>query len=260
MLKKIAVAAAILGGTSSVVGLATTSEYLNVLGNRGAKAIEEVIPMDVQIDRLGLILTKLDDELADSRRVRAEAAIRLEKASRQLEDKREELQEQRQQIENCKARLSDSGASDSACTAAKGKELASWTRSCLDRFKATQRTVENLEQTVEKLKQAQSELAAQLNTRRQERDELAARLEVIRTEKESLAWLAGGSGNLPSSDNLKRASELAVKLEDKLQVERAIVSTQDDLWSATAARDDAPAASSDSLLAEIDQTLGSKDE
>jgi len=255
MFKKIALAAAIAGGTSSVVGLATTSEYLNVLGNRGSKVIEDAIPIDVQIDRLALIVSKLDDELANSRRVRAESAIRLEKASRQLEDKREVLEEQRRQIESCKTRLSNSGTKEGGCSSTNGKDLAAWTRSCLDRFKASQRTVENLESTVQRLKTVQSELAGQLNSRRLERDELAARLDAIRSEKESLGWLAGGSGNLPSSDNLKRASELAEKLEDKLQVERAIVSTQDDVWSTIVSHDEAPAASNDSLLEEIDQTL-----
>jgi phage shock protein A len=260
MIKKLALAAAIAGTTSSVVGLATTSEYLRVLGNRGGTVLKDAIPLEIEIDRLALILTKFDDELAESRRVRAESAIRVEKAARQLEEKKEELEEQRKQIEGCKVQLTSSTTQSGGCSSTKGKDLASWTRSCIERFKATQRTVDNLESTVEKLKQSQAEIAEQLNTRRQQRDELAARLDAIRTEKESLGLLAGGTGNLPSSDNLKRASELAEMLEDKLQVERAVVSVNDDVWSISGTSEAAPASSNDSLLEEIDQTLKGKDD
>jgi DNA repair exonuclease SbcCD ATPase subunit len=260
MLTKLSVAIALAAFASGIAGLATTSEYVRVVVNQGKEAIQDNIPADVEIDRLGLILSKLDEELADSRRIRAESAIRLEKASRQLEDKREELDDQRKEVEACKSRLTDANTQDEGCSSAKATELANWTKSCLSRFKATQKAVENLEQTVINLKKVQSELADLLNTRRQQRDELAARLDAIRIEKESLDLLTGGSGNLPSSDNLRRADELAEKLEDKLRVEREIVPTQDDVWSETAARGEAAAPSSQSLLDEIDQTLKSKDD
>jgi chromosome segregation ATPase len=255
MMTKLSVAIALAAFASGIAGLATTSEYVRVVANQGKEAIQDNIPADVEIDRLGLILSKLDDELADSRRVRAESAIRLEKASRQLEDKREELDDQRKEVEACKSRLTDSSTQDAGYSSAKATELANWTKSCLSRFKATQKAVENLEQTVNNLKKVQSELADLLNTRRQQRDELAARLDAIRIEKESLDLLTGGSGNLPSSNNLKRADELAEKLEDKLKVEREILDTKATPWGNLALQDNSPVVSSDSLLKEVDQAL-----
>jgi hypothetical protein len=256
MFSKLAVSVLGIIGLSLLAGLKTSSEYLTVLSQQGTEAVADLVPMNIEIDRLETIIQNLDEDLAGARRVRAEAALSLEKAQTQLVAKQEELRTQRKQVEACKARLADHGNSDGGCqSTAKGKDLACLAKACLDRFKTTQRTVEALETTVSKLKTTQDEIVQKLETRRQERDLLVGRLDAIRSEKESLGWLAGGSGNLPSSDNLKRANELAEKLEDKLKVERAIVTTEDTVWRDLASHDDSPSVSSESLLKELDQAL-----
>lgn len=252
------VAVSVLGiiGLASLAGWTSSSEYVTVLSKQGTKAVADLVPMNVEIDRLETIIGKLDEELAGGRRVRAEAALSLEKAMQQLARKQEELQTLREQLEACKTRLNEQGSSTAGCPSArKGKELAGLARACLDRFQTTQRAVEALEMTVTKLQAAQDEIVEQLEVRRQQRDLLVGRLDAIRSEKESLGWLAGGSGNLPSSDHLQRANELAEKLEDKLRVERSIVTTDDVVWKHLASQQDVPSVSNDSLLQELDQAL-----
>ncbi|TVP97641.1 MAG: hypothetical protein EA381_14540 [Planctomycetaceae bacterium] len=222
MLNRMSVAVVVPVALLAIGGLTSGTEYARVFLNQGKQAVADRLPLQVEIDRLALVLEKFDDELGQARRVRAEAALRLEKAERQLQDRQASLAADRRKLESLRDRLQAEPAAECPTSRLSDDQRLTAVRGQLERFRTGQLSLERLEQTVEKLRTSQRDLDDQLEQRRQQRDLLASRLEAIRTEKTTLEWAAGGMGNLPSSDTLARAESLAERLEDVLRLEREL--------------------------------------
>lgn len=242
---------AILAGAAvtALVGLGTirsVSEYVQVGFRQAGEAIEDRIPVQVEVDRLQVVLEKTDDELSSGRRVRAEAGLRTDKARRELAAQRDKLDRDRRQMELIRSKLP---GGSSACGSVDQVELAKALKARMERYQLQAQAVARMETAVAALEDRYAELDESLEARRRDRDLLAQRLAAIRTEQATLELVAGGVGNLPSSDTLARGQALAEKLEDAIAVERQLVASPADAID----RMLADAESDADILAEFDR-------
>lgn len=234
---------------TALVGLGTirsASEYVQVGFRQVGEAIDGQIPVQVEVDRLQLVLEKTDNELSSGRRVRAEAGLRTEKARRELAAQQEKLEHDRKQMEIIRSKLP---GGSSACSSVDQGELAKALKTRMERYQLQAQGVEHMETAVAVLETRYAELDETLEARRRDRDLLAQRLAAIRTEKATLELVAGGGGNLPSSDTLARGQALAEKLEDAIALERQLVAPPVDAIDRMLAE----AESSEDILADFDR-------
>jgi len=164
-----------LAGTTvaALVGLGaigTLGEYIQVGFRQAGKAIEGQIPVQVEVDRLQLVLEKTDLELASGRRVRAEAGLRTEKARRELAAQRDNLDRDRKQMELIRSKLP--GGSN-ACGSVDQGELAKALKTRMARYQLQAQAVARMESAVAVLEDRYAELDTTLENRRRDHDLLA---------------------------------------------------------------------------------------
>lgn len=198
----------------------TTREYVRAGWSEGIEFVEKNVPVSFDIARLHEVIKTLEGDIAKAQRTQVETGLKLEKDELNLANAQKALRSDQIQMLAIRNRLP--GGSD-GCVGGVDTSLARKLQSMMDAYKAKQAQVEQLTEAVKSLKTAHGELTDQIKGRVQEHTQLVARLNQIQMRKATLELQAGGIGKLPSSDTLNRASQLAGRLEDKLEVETRLL-------------------------------------
>lgn len=211
-------------------------EYLQVGFRQAGQALVEKIPTQIEIERLELLVEKVDKELSGARRVKVEANLNFDKAREQACELKAKLDRDLAQMTAIRNRLPGGCASGTEnCSKPDIASLESALRSRMERYRQDQESLVRLEESVKRMEASVGALNQTFDKRRQERDTLAARLSVIRTDKAALELATGGIGTLPSSDTLTRGEKLAETLERTLKIENELARTEIDIVEAVVA-------------------------
>lgn len=227
-MKKYAKAAVASIGLLAVsgVGLVEAVEYLQVAQNNVQEAVREGIPLGVEIDRMEVILKKMDTQVGQQKYEVAKAQVALEDSEAALGASRQ----------NCDSLLADmSQLRDMDCSP---KTVANRT-SCgslsyrtvqvsatdvkralghkLASYKAKTASLEAQETVVEKQRTAWRTLATRYDSWNEQRQLLSHRLEALRARHTAQKVGSGAVGSIDTTD-LARVSKLADEIERKLRI------------------------------------------
>lgn len=204
-------------------GLAEVTEYLQVARKNVSEAVRESIPVDVEIDRMEVLLSKLDKQVKRQKYQVAKGEIALENAQERLEKDHQHckatLAKMRhlRELQQCKP--TPCGHIQVGNYRIAVSEISGALASKLDAYKAQAATLSEKERAVAAQKQAHAALLKKYADWNQQRELLSSRLETLRSRHE--AQQAGrdvaGDSSFDSSE-LNRATQLADDIEARLQV------------------------------------------
>ncbi|MBX3421780.1 MAG: hypothetical protein KF752_09530 [Pirellulaceae bacterium] len=227
MVTRVLGVAALLVGLTMVGKMTGLDDYPTVVYRQAAQWLSGQVPPEVEIERLGLYIERLDTELADSQRTRAESGLQLSKARKNLANVSASVESMRGALCDTRNRLKDQLSS--TCSSQGDADLTRTLKKRMEQYKLKQSEVERLSVVVARLEKNHQELDESIQQRQSERDLLAIRLQAIRSEMNVLALVSGGKGKLPSRDNLVKGKAIAEKIEDILTIERAVVGLEDQI-------------------------------
>jgi septal ring factor EnvC (AmiA/AmiB activator) len=198
----------------------TTREYVRAGWSGITVFVGENVPVSFEIARLHEVIKTLEAEIAKAQRTQIETGLKLEKDELNLANAKKALRSDLIQMHDIRNRLP--GGSD-GCVGIVDMSLTRKLQSMVQAYKAKQAQVEQLTEAIKSLKTAHGELTDQIKGRVQEHAQLVARLNQIQLRKATLELQAGGFGKLTSSDTLNRASQLAGRLEDQIEIDTRLL-------------------------------------
>lgn len=246
-----AIGVAILTATGFTV--AELTEYGQVARNALQSSIQDSIPIDVELQRLEVLLDKVDAKTLDQKRIVAKAQIELENAETLLSQARR----RQEAVKSAMAAVRNgeqvyvSSKSGTRCggvvTVPANEQLAQ----LLTSYKTFTSTVTAREKAVVAHRHAVESLTSRFQEWSQERETLRQQLDSLRARHAATQIATVQQPGLATGE-LSRASELFQRLDQRLKIEER---TQEDLdlqpiqLSGQSTDDDA-------LAAEIDEILG----
>lgn len=207
--------AALVGGT---VGLETAGEVGQVMANRFTEGVKGSIPVEVEIERLELLLTKVEREASRNTHAVARAQIALEDALASKEQAESWAAGCKQKLarlrsldadEEGRVQLGCQTVSYEAVRLSMARQVSAW--------KANRATCAAHEKTVAALQAACDNLTAKHEAWTARRDQLKTTLETLRARQTALA----ATTDAPTSGvvvELDRAQELASSIERRLRI------------------------------------------
>lgn len=222
---------ALLGATAIVVlaisgfGITEAFEYLTTAGNRISDALHDGMPVDVEIDRIQVILAGVDDQIERQKHVVATGLVALEDAESAVKQEHAECQALLSEMQTLRNRLPDkAGATQStACRQPQppGQDTQGIRRRLATRlaiWEARTSSLQVLEEAVEHQRQAVDQLTARHDEWRRKRELLSSRLTVLRTRQTSSQAYDSETGSAFDDAALSRATRLANEIETRLRV------------------------------------------
>ncbi len=244
----------------AVVGFsfAELSEYTQVVRNRVHQGVKEAIPMSVEIDRLEVLLQKLNQQVASQKYLVAKANIGLQDA--ELEQERQESKSNNLLTEMKHLRgwlaASEYATIQVGCQKVNKGDISQALRHKLAAWKESSAATEACAEAVSAQKQAVVALNKQFTEWQNQRKLLGHRLEKLKAQ--AVAQQLKQRTTLPELDqsDLARANELADEIEKEIRIAEA----QDALGTDPLDQllDEELTDDTSSLEAEIDAILGKK--
>ena len=227
-MKKFATIGMAVAGVMAVTGISTAGllEYLQVARNRIATTIRDSVPLSVEIDRMEVLLEKLDGQVGQQEYAVSKSKVALQDA---------EAEFQRAQV-GCKALVRDmrqlrglsyTEATGNCGTIKVGGQSVSPTdvrRALtykLSSWKGATAAAEAREQALLQQRAAYSALERQFNDWQGQRQLLAQRVETLKTRHQTQALASETDTSTFNNADLARATELADQIERELRIVEA---------------------------------------
>lgn len=247
-----------------VIGMATTGftleelgEFFTVFTNRSNAALRAAIPLDVEIDRMEVILKKLDNQVESQKYAVAKSKIALEDAKAELhmaERRCQQLVSDMRQLRSlnptqmagsCGAhQVSYLAVSQSDINRALSTKLASW--------KQANATSQARSKAVEQQQLAYGQLEQKFSEWQSNRELLRQRLETLRARHKNQQLSAKTDTNTFNQADLARASELADQIDKELRIveaQQALGNNSSDILTNTGSQNPT------NIAAEVDAVL-----
>ena len=214
-----------LGGLA-FAGISPTelSEYVRVASGHVQQVVRESIPADVELERLGVILKKLEQQVGSQKHAVATAKVDLEDAEAEFQTQelactrlKGEMQQLRQltQTEDaaCVQTVGYRGVSQQDIRRALAARLQSWKQST-ERCSA-------LAVALQQRRTAFEQLESQFTDWQSKRDLLAQRLETLKIRQQTQTLAADTDTRIFDDADLARATELADEVDRDLRIVEA---------------------------------------
>jgi len=215
----------ILGGFA-FAGITPTelSEYVRVASTMVTKGVEQTIPVSVELQRLGVILKKLEQQVGSQKQAVATAQVDLEDAESEFQTQelactrlKGEMQQLRQltQTEDpaCRQTVGYRGVSQQDIRQALAARLQSW-KQATERSSALQVALQQRRAAFERLQEQFGEWQSR-------RDLLAQRLETLKIRQQTQTLSADSDTAVFDDADLARATELADAVDRDLRIAEA---------------------------------------
>lgn len=257
MLKKTIAAVGILGALVMVSGFsfAEVGEYFQVTRNRISQSLQRQIPLDVEIERLELLLEKTDQQVSRQKFHVAKAKVALEESQFALQRDKQVCQNLYASMRNLRDAQRDGGEIvQVGCHSVPASDVNRALAYKLASYKNRMETVSHREKSIQHQTVAFNNQFNSFGEWEQKRKMLALRVETLKARLSThLATATKASEGIPATE-LVRATELADDIERKLKIaetERALGTSTIDTFS------DIKATQNTNVVAEIDQLLES---
>lgn len=257
-MKKILIGMGIVVSLFAVSGFGFTeiSEYFQVARNNLKQTVKGTISNDVELDRLDLIVRKLNLQISKHKIKVAEAEVAFENAQQAWQsqvDSADGLKKKLADLRDIQQSMDDGQVIKVGChsvsigqiRAALAKQLQNY-KNCRTLCEQKGKLMRAQEKSLAALKEKFRELQSQ-------RDLLAQKIEILRSRNEVQKAQAAVSGNVELDDTeLSRARKLAGEIENRLNVGSKVIALDQESGSilSQVTNDDS------NLIAEVDQILG----
>ena len=263
-MKKFATIGMAVIGFLAVAGfsVAEIREYLQVAGNRVSSSVRGGIPLSVEIDRMEVILKKLDGQVSLQKYAVAKSKVALQDAKAEYQRAQagcEGLLSDMQQLRN----LSTSGSTSSCgtitvgCQKVSSEDVRRALTYKLTSWKEVSATANAREQALKQQQLAFNGLEKQFTDWQSQRTLLAQRLETLRIRHQTQQLASETDTTVFNNADLARATELADQIERELRIveaQQALGSDPAESLLSNTGSDN----STTNVEAEVDRLLGSQ--
>jgi chromosome segregation ATPase len=199
-------------------------EYLRAFLEKGGEVVIDGIPDSIELQRMDVLLRKLNGQVDQQKRAVATAKIALEDAEAEFQTTelacnrlKGELQQLRELTkadgEECATLVSYRGISQADIRRALAGRLESW--------KQTSQRRDALGKALDLRRQAFAQLEAKFTEWQFQREQLAQRIETLKIRHQTASLSADADTSTFDNADLARTTELADGLERKLRIEEA---------------------------------------
>lgn len=202
---------------------ADVGEYLEVAANRAGDAVKDAIPASVELDRLSVILKKLDSELQTQQHAVATARIDLEDAEAAFQTQDlvcTRIKGELQQLRGFAGSASNTCATTVAYRGISAGDIRHALAARVDLWKQASSHRDALEAALQQRRAAYANLESQFTEWESRRELLSQRVETLRVRLQTQELRADTDVDLFGGD-LARATELADAVERDLRIVEA---------------------------------------
>lgn len=240
---------------AAVLGLGTCSyvfaDYIQIGCSKIVSWGGEQIPIGVEIDRLGLSIKQLDSEITSNGRRVVEESVALDRFAKLVSEKEQGLNT----IKSDLSLLKEKYVSTTCDKTKDSLESSMLTR--VARFKAQSAAVSTMEKSLKLKREAYEKMREAFEKQKLAREVLQNRLDSLKAEYESLKMQGRLSQTDLANSALRKATELAVDIEDRLEVQRRLAEQTEDLGTDTEIEDRSDNEPAEFNLSDVESVLDS---
>ncbi len=263
-MKKYATIGMAVVGILAVTGfsIAEVREYLQVARNRVATTVRGEIPLSVEIDRMEVLLQKLDGQVSQQKYAVAKSRVVLQDADAEYQRAQggcESLLSDMQQLRN----LATSGTASSCgtitigCQKVSREDVRRALSYKLTSWKEASSTATAREQALKQQQAAFNALEKQFTDWQSQRQLLSQRLETLRVRHQTQQLASETDTTVFNNADLARATELADQIERELRIVEAQQALGSDPAESLLGNEVIDSQSAD-VEAEVDRLLGNE--
>lgn len=212
---------------AAVLGLGTCSyvfaDYIQIGCSKIARWGGDQVPIGVEIDRLGLSLQQLDGEITSNGRRVVEESVALDRFAKLVSDKEEGLNT----IKSDLSLLKEKYVSTTCDKTKNSLEKSMLTR--VARFKSQSAAVSTMEKSLQLKREAYEKMRDAFEKQKLTREVLQNRLDSLKAEYQSLKMQGTLAQSALANSAVRKATELALDIEDRLEVQRRLGEQTEDL-------------------------------
>ncbi|MEI7698247.1 MAG: hypothetical protein WCK86_00510 [Planctomycetia bacterium] len=199
-------------------------EYLQAAGDQAGEVIKTSIPDSLELQRMDVLLRKMNGQVDQQKRTVAEARIALEDSEAEFQTAElacSRLKSELQQLrgltksdgEECATLVSYRGISQAEIRRALAGRLESWKQSSQRR--------EALGKALELRRRAFAQLEAKFSEWQSQREQLAQRIETLKIRHQTASLSTDADTSVFDNADLSRATAFTDEIERKLRIEEA---------------------------------------
>ena len=254
-----AIVAGLLLVLASGFSFTEISEYLQVARGKAKENIKSSIPTDVELDRLDLVLSKLDIKAEKQREKVAEAEVAFEKAKKSWEHEVARSEIYKQKMADLRQIQKSMTSSDSKLTLRVGCHTVSLQQikvalaAELGKYKACRKVCAEKAKLMQAQEVSMNSLRLKLDEMNRQRDLLGQKLDLLRSRLEvQKATDAVNRDSKSEKSELQRAQELAEDIETRLEIREKTRSLENETTDQII---ESALIEEDSFESEVDSTL-----
>ena len=221
-MKKLLLLGALIGLGGSVYSAA---DYLEIGWNKVTEGVKGSIPVGIEIDRLGLSLQQLDTEIASNAEKVVEESVALDRFAKLVDEKQQGLST----IKSDLSLLKNKYVSTTCDKTKSSLEKSMLTR--VARYKSQTTAVTNMTKALEQKRDAFEKMRTAFDKQKLTRDVLKNRLDSLKAEYQSLKMQGSLAQSELANSAIRKATDLALDIEDRLEVQRRLAEQSEELVS-----------------------------
>lgn len=227
-MKKAVTIGMVVVGVLALTGLsiAEIREYLQVARNRTSEAIREAIPLNVEIDRMEVLLSKLDHQVANQKYAVAQSKIALEDSESVYARSQSRCKTLLAEMQQLRALGVTENSTLNGChtVAYRGVSMADVRRALccrLEAYKEAEATCKAQKEGMCQQRQAYAQLEQRFTSWQSQRRLLSQRLETLKARHKSQQLASETDTTVFNDADLARATELADQIEKEIRIVEA---------------------------------------
>lgn len=229
----------------------SAADYLQIGWNKVTESVKGSIPVGIEIDRLGLSLQQLDAEIASNAQKVVEESVALDRFAKLVDEKHQGLSTIKSDLSLLKNKYVST-----TCDKTKGS-LEKSMLSRVARFKSQTEAVANMEKALEHKRDAFEKMRTAFEKQKLTRDVLKNRLDSLRAEYQSLKMQGSLAQGELANSAIRKASDLALEIEDRLEVQRRLAEQSEELVSESELEDHLESEEAGFTLSDVEGVLDS---
>ena len=212
--------------TATGLSIAEVREYLQVAGNRTSESLRDAIPLSVEIDRMEVLVGKLDKQVASQKYAVARSKIALQDSKAEYARSKSRCQNLLAEMQQLRSlNTAELPASNGCQTVAYRNVSASDVRTALSykltAYKEAEASCKAHTSAMSQQQQAYSRLEQQFSNWQSQRRLLSQRLETLRVRHQTQQLASETDTTVFNNADLARATELANQIEKELRIVEA---------------------------------------
>jgi chromosome segregation ATPase len=203
-------------GLSGALG--TAMDFGTIAWNTGVRKFEGAVPIGLDIERFKLSIDQLNTQIENSARKMAEESVAIDRFAGEIDAKSKGLAQIKSELRGLKSKYvcTENSESKSSLEGAMATRVA--------RYGAQTQALQSMQTALEHRREAFQKLASDFDDQKSTRDVLQGKLESMQAEYTSMKMRGELGSHALDRSAVRKATDLAIKIADRLEVERRISS------------------------------------